>query len=258
MEILTVKTNNNEIEYFSFGNGSKNMVIIPGLSVRSVMLSADAIANAYSMFCDEYTVYVFENIYDGYTLENMTDDVALAMIELGINDAYVFSASQGAMIAQIMAIKYPNLIKKMILASTVSRINDTLYKNIEAWVSFAKNNDIVALNHSFFSLVYSKETIDSIGDAIIELEKLGTSDEMSIFAKIASACFDFDIYDDIDKIQCPTLVIGGMRDRVLTGDASLEIANKLNCELYMYENGEHAVYDEASDYKDRIYNFFKD
>ena len=55
------------------------------------------------------------------------------------------------------------------------------------------------------------------------------------------------------------LVIGAKADRVLTPEGSVEIAEKLGgkCELYMYdEKYGHCVFDEAPDYKDRIYKFF--
>ena len=37
----------------------------------------------------------------------------------------------------------------------------------------------------------------------------------------------------------------------------MEIAEKLNCPLYLYgEEYGHCVFDEAPDYKQRIYDFF--
>ena len=62
------------MEYFQFGNGAKTLVILPGLSVQSVMLSADAIAQAYQPLCEEYTIYVFDRrkeTPDPYTVHEM-------------------------------------------------------------------------------------------------------------------------------------------------------------------------------------------
>lgn len=258
MGILTVKANGNEIDYFSFGSGKRNMVIIPGLALKSVMLSREAIIGAYAMFCEEYTVYVFDrarNIAEGYTIDDMADDTALAMKEIGVDNAYIFGASQGGMIALRIAIKYPELVSKMVLGSSTSRMNDVLYENIKRWVSLAQQRDVVALNHSIFTSLYSKEMLDSLGDALLDLEKDGTDDEMARFVLQASACFGFDTYDELDKIKCDTLVIGAKGDKVLTGNASVEMADRLDCQLYMYDGG-HAIYDEAPDYKNRIFDFF--
>lgn len=258
MEILTVKIKDNEIDYFSFGNGDEKMVIIPGLSLKSVMLSKDAIAQAYNIFSEKYTVYVFDrpkHLKADCTIEDIADASSLAMQALGLENACVFGASQGGMIAQVIALKYPKLVAKMVLGSSASRINDTLKSNLNAWVSFAQSRDVIGLNHSIFSLLYSKELLDSLGSALKELEKDGTDDEMERFAVLASACNGFDVYADLPKITCPTLVIGAKNDKVLTVDASVEMAEKMNCELYIYDAG-HAVYDEALDYKERLYAFF--
>lgn len=259
MEILKVNANGNEFDYFSFGQGNKNFIIIPGLSLKSVMLSADAIAQSYSQFSRDYTVYVFDrakNLKAGYTVEDMADDLAQAMIKLGIEDAYIFGASQGGMIAQIIAIKYPNLVQKLVVGSSAARLSKESLTLIEQWISYAQNEDVVSLNHSFFVNVYSKELLESLGDTLKELEKDGTSDEMKRFVISAGACRGFDIYNDLDNIKCSVLVLGAKDDKVLGANASVEIAKKLNCELYMFDGG-HAAYDEAPDYKDKIITFFE-
>ena len=75
------------------------------------------------------------------------------------------------------------------------------------------------------------------------------------FAILASAILDFDCYDRLNEIKCPVLVLGGDKDMITTSGASVEIANKLNCEIYMYSEYGHAAYDEAKDFNSRIYDF---
>lgn len=259
MEILTLKTKRNEIDYFSFGEGKKNFIIIPGLSLKSVMLSADGVAWAYDIFRKDYTTYVFDrarHIENGYTVEDMADDIADAMMELGISDAYVFGASQGGMIAQILAIKHPNLVKKMVLGSSASRLGENAKALLKRWVTFAKKGDVVNLNHSIFVNLYSDKMLYSLGDFLDELEKDGTAEEMERFSILANACLGFDAYDLLYKVKCKTLVIGARYDSVLGCQASVEMAEKVNAELYLYDAG-HAVYDEAPDYKQRIIDFFE-
>lgn len=49
IEIKTVQTDGFEMEYFCFGHGKEPLVILPGLSVQSVMGAADAVADAYRL-----------------------------------------------------------------------------------------------------------------------------------------------------------------------------------------------------------------
>ena len=44
IQIETVKTDAFTMDYFQFGQGKETLVILPGLSVQSVMDSADAVA----------------------------------------------------------------------------------------------------------------------------------------------------------------------------------------------------------------------
>ena len=51
--IECVKTRSWSMEYFRFGEGRKTMVILPGISVKSVMGFADAVAKQYEIFAKE-------------------------------------------------------------------------------------------------------------------------------------------------------------------------------------------------------------
>ena len=48
-DICTVKTDDFSMDYFKCGRGERSMVILPGLSVQSVMGSADAVADAFTL-----------------------------------------------------------------------------------------------------------------------------------------------------------------------------------------------------------------
>ena len=78
------------------------------------------------------------------------------------------------------------------------------------------------------------------------------------FIKLAKACLTCTTYDNLEKIKCPVLVLGGGKDKVVTGEASREIAEKLNCECFIYEDLSHEAYNEAKDFNTRIYNFFEE
>jgi pimeloyl-ACP methyl ester carboxylesterase len=53
-------------------------------------------------------------------------------------------------------------------------------------------------------------------------------------------------------------VIGGKQDKVVSGVASEEIAEKLGCALHMYENLGHAAYEEAQDFNQMVYDFLSE
>ena len=247
------------MDYIVFGSGEKTFVILPGLSVHSVMGSADAIAEAYKDFAEEYTVYLFDrvkSISDGYSVRDMAADTAKAMKELGIENADVFGASQGGMIAEYLAIDYPGLVHKMILGSTLARPNDGFDNIVDEWISLAEEKQETKLLESFVDSVYSEATLEAYRDTLISMNRNISDEEYERFIILARACKGFDCYDELSGIKCPVLVIGSEGDRVVGAEGSEQIASALGCELYLYgDNYGHGVYDEAPDYRQRCLDF---
>ena len=83
-----------------------------------------------------------------------------------------------------------------------------------------------------------------------------TDEDIRRFVLLTEAIKRFDIYGELDKVKCPLLVIGAGEDGILGVQASRDIAEKTGAELYIYEGYGHAAYDEAKDYKDRLFEFF--
>ena len=248
------------MDYFTFGTGAKPFVMLPGLSVKSIMNSADGIASAYEMFAKDFTVFCFDRtkfLSENYTIEMLAEDTAEAMKLLSIKNACVFGASQGGMMAQYIAINHPELVGKLLLASTASRLNDTAVKVMTNWVKNAAENDVNAFCDCFIDVLYSKAYAEKFGEFIKLAHRDVTEEDFRRFVILGMSCSTLNTYDRLERIQCPTLVIGAEDDRVLGSQASVEIAEKLGCELYMYGEGfGHCVFDEAPDYKQRIMNFF--
>lgn len=258
-EVFEVCTGDTKMNVTRFGRGEKAMIIIPGLSLKPVSESAPFVAARYKKACEDYTVYVFDrkkNPEQGYSIRDMAKDTAEVMKEIGLSGVYAFGASQGGMILQFLMIDYPKLIKKAVIGSSMSRTNEVSEKVIGNWFEKAKMRDHRALNHECFKKIYSKEYLKKYEKYMPALEDVGTSEDCDNFTVLASACVGFSAYEELDKIKCPVLVIGSNRDEVVSVRGSEEIAEKIGCEIYIYEGYSHAVYDEAADYPDRILEFF--
>lgn len=261
--IETVTTPSFQMDYFKFGQGSRIFVILPGLSIKSVMLSEKAIKDAYSGFAEKFTVYVFDrrkNLPDVYTVADMARDTAEAAKTLGLERFSVFGASQGGMIAQYIAIEYPELVEKLILGSTASRIQPGDETTPTGWSNYAAAGNKKELVSSFAEKCYSEEFLKKFGAAFKLMHLTITKEEMARFKILSGGMSNLSTYEKLPQIQCPVLIIGSMKDKILPPQASIEMAEKLksagkDCTLYMYEGYSHAVYDEAPDYKDRLLEF---
>ncbi|MFR2063248.1 MAG: alpha/beta fold hydrolase [Streptococcus sp.] len=130
------------VDYVTFGRGDKVLVIITGLSLQGFSDMSDlAVYSLFYRYAKEYTVYIFDrkdHIEEGVTIENMADDLYQSLQELHIDNASIIGISQGGMIAQLFAIKYPQKVKKLVLALTFSRNNVSVEKPSEAGLRWLK------------------------------------------------------------------------------------------------------------------------
>ena len=259
IEIKTANTNGIEMRYFSFGSGPKNMVIIPGLDVTSVTNVAGLVSNQYSDFHEDYTVYVIDrrtNLPNPYSIEQMAEDTVEVIKSIGIKDIYLYGVSQGGMISQVIAIKYPELVKKMVLSATTSRLTDETVEVITRWVETAETRDMYALSDVLAEDLFSKAFAERYGRLLFRETIRATDEDIDRYLILAKSIGVFDVYEELPNIKCDTLVIGAKDDKVFSYHEFEDIAEKIGCESLIYDGYSHCVFDENADVLVKIKEFF--
>lgn len=247
-----------KLNYVSFGKGRKNLIIIQGLNMRDMKGAGASLAFMYRLFSKSYRVWFFDRravVKDGLTNWDLAEDIYCAMKELGIDSSDVFGVSQGGMIAMALAIEHPACVNKLVLGVTASRVNENMKNIVGKWVNCAFKKDSLTINKETFSLMYTKKYLKKYKLLMPFLIRMVKPKSFERFAILASAILEFDCYDRLNEIRCPVLVLGGEQDRITLGEASMEIADKLHCEIHMYSEYGHAVYEEAKDFNRRVYEF---
>ncbi len=252
-----------EINYITFGEGEKNLVMIPGIgeSLTSFNGLASPLALMYRKFAKEYKVYIFSRrtkLPEGFSTKDMADDAIKTMEALNIEKADLVGVSQGGMISQYIAIKAPEKINKLVLIVTVARKNDILVDSVEKWTGFAKENKFKDLMLDTAERSYVGEYLEKYRKINKLAEKLGKKVTYERFFVQSDSCKNHNSYDELHKIKCPTFIVGALKDKVLGIEGSLELAEKIkNSELYIYDEYSHGVYEQAKDFDDRILEYLK-
>ena len=209
-----------EMGYIRFGKGTKTLVILPGLSVQSVLSAAPAIEKQYEIFAEDFTVYLFDrrsDLPDEYSVYDMADDTAKAMKELNLSGVCLFGVSQGGMIAELLAIRYPELVGKAVFASTACHLNHIESSALEDWIRFANEGKANELYLAFGEKVYSAEVFEQYRNIFSEMAKTVTEDELKRFSILAGGTKGFDVKNELSNIRCPVLAIGDKTDAVFAG-----------------------------------------
>ena len=256
---LTIRTG--EMDYIRFGSGSKPLVMIPGVGdgLKTVKGMALPFALLYRELAKDFTVYVFSrrvNLSPGMTTRDMAEDLNLALEALGLSGVCLAGVSQGGMIAQWLAIDHPDKVGKLVLAVTLSRPSPTVRDVISRWSDMAQRGDYRGIMLDTAERSYSEKRLKKERLAYRFLGSIGKPKDFSRFLIQAASCVSHDAYEKLHRIACPTLVIGGADDRIVTGEASREIAGQIpGAELYMYEGLGHGLYEEAPDFWGRVREF---
>lgn len=258
--LYELKVNNKEYKYLKAGNGPKNFILIPGVSITSVLESASLIEKRFSSYLDDFTLYLFERITkvsleeDAYSMANDYLDIFDA---LHLDKVYLYGVSYGGILSQIMGINYPGRIEKCALISTTSRINDYSITVGDRWTKIALSRDFELLNKTFVVDLFSKMTIEKYGD---NLNLIGNNideiddDRVDDFVKYTKMCFHTNI--DIAKFKVKAKVFCSYDDSVYPYTEGKYIAEVVNCPIKIYENYGHAVYDETDDILNEVREFF--
>ena len=250
-----------EMEYIRFGTGKTPLILIPGLgdAFKSVKGLALPFSVQYKTWTHDFTVYSFSRrtqLPPQMSTREMAEDLHLAMRELGLAQACVLGVSQGGMIVQHLAIDHPADVDKLILTVTLSRPNETVKAVVSHWMELARQGDYKGILVNTAALSYSEKKVKAAIAASGLIGSMGKAKNLDRFLIQAEACLAHDCYDELPRIACPTLVIGGGQDRIVTGEASQEIADQISgSELIMYPGLGHALYEEAPDFQKRILEF---
>ena len=250
-------------DYIRFGSGPKTLVMIPGVGdgLKTVKGMALPFAFLYRGLAGDFTVYVFSRrrvLSPGMTTREMAEDLNSAMDALGLSSVALVGVSQGGMISQWLAIDHPDKVEKLVLAVTLSRPNATVRDVIARWIGMADRGDYRGIMLDTAERSYSEKRLKRSKLEYRMLGNIGKPRSFDRFRIQAASCAAHDTYDLLERIACPTLVIGGKEDKIVTGLASVEIAGRIpDCKLFMYDGLGHGLYEEAPDFIERVSAFCK-
>lgn len=250
------------VDYITFGKGKKILIIITGLSLQRLGdMSNLTIYSLFSRYARDYKVYIFDrrdHIEEGITIEDMADDLYQSLQELHIDNASIIGISQGGMIAQLFAIKYPQKVKKLVLALTLSRNNAISRETIRGWIAMTENNDMDQLNKDSMSKSFSSPVLKKLYLINKLFLKTVSVEKQERFVRLARSILEFDCYKSLGKITCPTLVLGAKNDLVLGVDGARELANGIsNASYYEFDGLGHAAYVESRRFNKVLLEFLQ-
>ena len=256
-----VKVGDTDMYYVAFGEGKKNLVVLPGLSdgLWTVKGKAWLLAGSYKKFLNDYTVYMFSRknlIPEGYSIEDMANDQAIAMQNLGIEKAIVMGVSQGGMISQYLAASHGELVEKLVLVVTAPYANDTIKNVITKWIEMTKTASHTDLMLDTAEKVYTKSFNEKNKKYLPMLARFTKPHNYDRFCKNAYAILNFDARPILSKIKCPTYIMSGNCDNTVGNDAPYELNEGIvGSEVLIFDGLGHGLFEEDKDFYNKVLEY---
>ena len=259
----TLYFNEKSMDYVTFGKGKKSLVIIPGLGdgLQTVKGMAQMLALTYREFAKVYKVYVFSRINklpENYTTRNMAADVAEAMDVLNLKSSVVMGISQGGIIAQWVAVDFPEKVESLILAVTTAKLSELGRERIRRWLSLCQIGTYKELMVDIASHSYTTKSFGKFKYLYRIMGIFGRIKDKQRIAIQAVSCLKHDSLTILEKINCSTLIIGAEKDDVLGVEASLELHQHIkDSQLTILPECGHALYEQNKDFQKRVLVFLE-
>lgn len=148
----------------------------------------------------------------GYGIKPMSDDVIRVLDELGVERAHLLGLSLGGCVALQLAVKHPARVNRMIVVNSFARLR---HQGIRTFVSRLSRLYAALKGMDALARVVATSLFDDPEYQAITYERIRQND-LGVMRQTMLALARFNILDDLKRIQAPTLVLIGDRDRTVS------------------------------------------
>ncbi len=206
-------------------------------------------------FSKHFKVVIFDNRGAGrtdkpeveYTIKMLADDTVGLMDHLGIKRAHILGVSMGGMIAQELALNYPERVEKLVLCVTSPGGGVAVPPKPEAMTVFTMDRSKMTddeIARETIKVLYPEEYIREHPEVIeASIERVSKYPiPPGAFMRQVNAIMNFNAYDRLESINKPTLVVSGGKDILVPPENGKLIAEKIpNAKLVIFEDSGHGL-----------------
>ncbi len=207
----------------------------PLVLLNGIMMNTLSWAEHIEKLKDHYQVIVYDmrdqaqsgRLEQGYDISIHAEDLKKLLAHLDLEKTDLFGLSYGGQVALIMALKYPEMIDRLILSNTSAYVDQYLLSMGEMWKRAARLYD----GEAFFDLalipIYSRSFYNNHYDWLANRRQLFkdvlTKEWFDGFIRLASSNETYDVRKEISGIHNQTLLIAAQEDIITPYSQMLEM-----------------------------------
>ncbi|MFX0019039.1 MAG: alpha/beta fold hydrolase [Promethearchaeota archaeon] len=251
-----VKVDGVNLYYETHGDGSP-LLMIQGLSENVYWWDRPMIEELSKHFktviFDNRGVGRSDDLDEDISIEMMATDALGLMDALSINQAHILGHSLGGMVAQELAIKFPERIKKLVLCSTSCGGSKAEIPSIETQKLLTKlsirkhTRDLTeeGMTH-IFTKTFLDENSEFMEKKVDDILIIPTGP--TTFKAQMAAWMRYNSCRKLKNINIPTLILHGKQDILVPPSNAELLAEKMpGAEIIYFDSNAHIIHTEEPD-----------
>jgi len=238
-----VKIDTIEIQYEISGYGPP-VVFINGLTMdlNGWLLQVDAFSKEYRMVrYDCRGQGDSDKPESEYSQELHADDLACLLEKLEIPRAHLVGLSNGGMIAQHFALRYPEKTGALVLVDACSHADTLLKLIVTSWIEAAEAGGSGLRYDVTLPYLFSEDFMSKNLDRILAMKEMNMArNPVKAIVNLSRASMRHDLRDRVSEITAPTLILSGEEDILIPLRYSRMLREKIkNSTLVTLKNCGH-------------------
>jgi 3-oxoadipate enol-lactonase len=239
-----------KLHWESTGAGEAPVLLIMGLG-----MTATGWWRTVPVLAERFRVLAFDNRGVGrsgrppgpYTVSQMADDAVGVLDAAGEASANVYGISLGGMIAQELALRHPDRVRRLVLAATTPGGSQAVPPDSET-LAFFERRALMPTEEAVWASVpynYASRTRRECGRRIAEdiAQRLRYPVEPDSYRAQLAAALQHDAYHRLDQIRTPTLIVHGGEDRMVHPANARLLADRIPAaQLWILSSSAHLLF----------------
>lgn len=253
--------------YYDTQGSGEALILLPGFAsgAWSWAWQIDEFAKTFKVITFDPRGISRSTISEDLTvsISSIADDVVELLDRLKIERAHVLGISFGGFVALDLALRFPERVNGLILASTSFGGPNHVAPSMEVLSAFASTDGLNSADRikKYLTVAFSPEFVETSGETVNRFCEMREENSVprEVYMQQLQSALAFNVEDRVSQISAETLIITGDDDVVVPTQNSRNLAAAIpNAQLDVIEGSGHMAFvEKASAFNRAVIDFLR-